>query len=319
MKRFLSALVALPLAVSLVACDSQSGPYGAEPSAQRSHLKRAANAVKYVALGDSFASMSGADSLDDSTPRAEFCMRSADSYPHIVAAQIGAELNDATCQGATTADVLESYDTDEGRVFSQIESLTPDTTLVTLTIGGNDVSFGAPSGCDPRDLIAGDPEVNEAFPGILQTDAEREAACIADAQAANDEAVAELPDKLDEIYQAIEQRSPKAMVIATGYLPVILEGDTCDYANALSPSDLQWFQDTTDQLNSTVEQSASEHGAIYVMPNDAAQHTACTSADDRWTSIDGSDTNSFPMHPTPAGQKTMADAVVQAYESHVGA
>lgn len=326
MQRTWAALAILPvLAVS--ACGQQeTNPADPAAAPTAAHSAGLAGGNAYVALGDSFASMASMANLDDSNPVAAFCMRSADNYPHLVAEQLGLDLTDVTCQGATSADTLAAHEIDGGLVHGQVDSLTEDTALVTLTIGGNDAIFGSPSGCDPRDNSFTDGEGDGATPDPNAAPADpsspsaadaaaQEAACIADARAANDVSIEDLPVKLDEVYTAIRQRAPQATIVTTGYLPVILASDTCDYATSLSQADLDWFQETTDKLNSVVAQSAADHGALFVMPDDADAHTACASATDRWTSVNGEETDSFPMHPTASGQAAVADAVVSALQT----
>ncbi|WP_240810943.1 GDSL-type esterase/lipase family protein [Streptomyces tendae] len=66
------------------------------------------------------------------------CSRSANNYPGVVAREIGANLTDVSCSGATTAHVLRER---QGTRPPQIEAVTSATRLVTLTIGGNDVNY----------------------------------------------------------------------------------------------------------------------------------------------------------------------------------
>lgn len=97
-------------------------------------------AQRYVALGSSYASGPGIEPMED-----RGCMRSAGNYPHRLAAGLGLELVDATCAGATTADVLlgrQQQVPGGGTVAApQVDSVTPDTTLVTVSIGGNDLGL----------------------------------------------------------------------------------------------------------------------------------------------------------------------------------
>ena len=58
----------------------------------------------------------------------------------------------------------------------------------------------------------------------------------------------------------------------------------------------------------------SQHGVSFwkksVLPADAAAHSACAEPGERWADIIGTETDAYPMHPTPVGQRAMADAVV---------
>ncbi|ROP66862.1 SGNH/GDSL hydrolase family protein [Curtobacterium sp. PhB115] len=99
---------------------------------------------QYVALGDSYSAGYG---LGDRTRLpTSACVQSARDYPHRLAAQFGLDLTDVTCAGATSADVTTGHQF-KG-VPPQIESLSDDTRLVTLTIGGNDADlFGTAASC----------------------------------------------------------------------------------------------------------------------------------------------------------------------------
>ncbi len=78
-------------------------------------------AVNYVALGDSYASGTGAGSYGNSGS----CYRSANAYAPLWASSHGATLSFVACSGADTADVLNS----------QVSALNAATTLVTISIG----------------------------------------------------------------------------------------------------------------------------------------------------------------------------------------
>ncbi len=65
-------------------------------------------------------------------------MRSARNYPHLVADELGLDLVDVTYSGATTAHVLRE---EQNGAPPQVTALHGDETLVTITIGGNDVWY----------------------------------------------------------------------------------------------------------------------------------------------------------------------------------
>jgi hypothetical protein len=97
----------------------------------------------YVALGDSMAS--GPLIPLPTGPLA--CGRSTENYAHELADRLGvAELRDVTCSGARTDHMtqpqsLSLLDVDMGEAPPQFDALSADTTLVTLTIGGNDAGL----------------------------------------------------------------------------------------------------------------------------------------------------------------------------------
>jgi len=88
----------------------------------------AATTYSYVALGDSYSSGVGTGSYTlDST-----CKRSVYAYPYLYTQKhAGTSLTFVACSGAKTSDVLAI----------QVQSVTKSTTLVTMTVGGNDIGF----------------------------------------------------------------------------------------------------------------------------------------------------------------------------------
>src|SRR5258708_34832393 len=83
-----------PPAVTAVTTAAGASPVGA------------ASAVRYVALGDSYASGLGAGAYD---PASGSCDRSAYAYPEQwAAANAPASFTSVACSGATTSDVLSS-------------------------------------------------------------------------------------------------------------------------------------------------------------------------------------------------------------------
>lgn len=88
----------------------------------------AAASDSYVALGDSYSSGVGTGSytLDSA------CKHSVYAYPYLYAqTHPGTSLTFAACSGAKTSNLLAT----------QVQSVTSATTLVTMTIGGNDIGF----------------------------------------------------------------------------------------------------------------------------------------------------------------------------------
>jgi len=123
---------------------------------------QAASAVNYVALGDSYSAGVGAGSESGS------CDQSPNAYPVLwAAANSPASFTSVTCSGAKTSDVISS----------ELSSLSPSTTLVSITIGGNDVGFSSimetcilqsTSSCESA-VSAAEQYGNTTLPGLLNT------------------------------------------------------------------------------------------------------------------------------------------------------
>jgi lysophospholipase L1-like esterase len=144
-------------------------------------------APELVALGDSYAAGTGAgDESSDS------CRRSPHAFPKLWAQRNNASLVFAACAGAETDGVAR-----------QTERITPATTLVSVTAGGNDAGFAdVMTTC----TLGGDDE------------------CVARAEQAERFIRDELPDRLDALYGAVRDRT-SAEVVVLGY-PRLFSFDT---------------------------------------------------------------------------------------------
>lgn len=287
----------------------------------------------YVALGDSYAAM-GSATGPFSGPA--FCARSDDNYPHQLAEMYPGinkrrGFTDATCQGSTTAHITGDRDTtgedvpaqvrevtssaaatstentwftgalsDEPAnpapnvISAQIDALEPDTDLVTLSLGGNDMSFGPWSRC-----------LTGMFTGRGEAD------CDDGLYDDTARSLVELPTRLDAVYAAIHDKAPDATIITTGYMPLMSMQDECDATADLPGGTLNWAAGLTVTMNAIVRDAAARNGALFVIPPNADFHSVCAPAHERWTDPTGEHTDSFAAHPTAAGQKAMAEAIIE--------
>ncbi|MFP7364401.1 SGNH/GDSL hydrolase family protein [Corynebacterium callunae] len=236
------------------------------------------NTSDYVALGDSYASTASRFSpLRDS-----FCLRTEGNYPQLVDPNV----DDVSCQGGMIGDLFNTRDTDEGTLAPQFDELSSDTKLITLTIGANDVGFGDVTGCIRAEMEGSTEDCrDQVFIDF------------------ND-----LGPNLDDVYTEIHARSPQAQVVTTGYMLLLAAGE-CPELAAVSPEDQQWALELSYSLNQKIAEAATRNGADYVMPVDAAEHTACVAPAQRWADFEGFDTDSYPEHMTQAGHVAMAAAV----------
>ncbi len=91
---------------------------------------------RYVALGSSMAAGPGIRPRAAGAPR--WSGRSARNYAHLIARRYQHDLVDVTFSGATTAHVLTER---QRGAPPQIAALDGTESLVTVTIGGNDVGY----------------------------------------------------------------------------------------------------------------------------------------------------------------------------------
>ncbi|MFD4002413.1 SGNH/GDSL hydrolase family protein [Streptomyces rubiginosohelvolus] len=247
--------------------------------------------VRYVALGDSFSSGPG---IPDQTDEA--CGRSSRNYPTLVAASLGAaSFTDVTCAGADTRHMT----TPQGAANPQFDALRPDTTLVTLGIGGNDLDLaGVLTRCVLLGKLAPLGAPCKRSYTLLGTDE------IGSRIAATATRVAAV---LDEIHG----RSPRARVLVVGYPAIVPDdGTACRATVPLAEGDFAWFRDKQKQLNSMLAREAGNGRDTYVDAYaPSVGHDACKPQGVRWIEPEQT-AEAAGFHPNAAGHRSTADATL---------
>jgi len=222
----------------------------------------------YVALGDSYSSGVGTRSyIDDGTE----CQRSTLAYPSLLTAQRGYALDFRACSGATVADVTNT----------QLAALNSGTSLVTISVGGNDAGFA--------DVLT-----ECAFPAWASD-------CDGAIDGAQGYINGTLPGSVDSLYASIGSLAPSAQVVVVGY-PRIFMGEDCNAATFVSPEEEARLNQMADLLNSKLSAAASAHGFGFADPTSAfVGHAVCD--DPEW--INGlSDPISESYHPNVSGHSS---------------
>ncbi len=227
----------------------------------------AASNVHYVALGDSYSSGVGAGSYISSSGS---CDRSPNAYSALwAAAHSPATYTSVACSGATTSTVISS----------QLSALSSSTTLVSITIGGNDVGFA----------------------NIMETCAlDGTSSCVAAVQSAENYAQSTLPGSLNTVYNDIRSHAPNARVVVLDY-PVFYQLGT--FCIGLSSTSHAKIDEGINLVDGVISTAASQHGFTFsdVRSSFAAGHQLCGSGTNWLHSLNITDiTESY--HPTAAGQ-----------------
>jgi lysophospholipase L1-like esterase len=254
---------------------------------------RAGESAKYVALGSSFAAGPG---IADQIPGTEDgCRRSTNNYPHQAAGRLGLTLTDATCSGATTDNILTSGQYGQP---AQIESVTDDTNLVTITIGGNDVSYlGSLVALSCRN----DPTVIPPQ--------ERERRCAPVDGRTIEQGALTVENKIVNVVQAVRERAPQAQVVLVNYVTILppTGTTTCDGV-PLTADEVTWGRLLAEHLVGATARAAELTGATLVDAATAsADHHAC--AAEPWV-LRFSPQAAY--HPNLAGMTAVADLVIEA-------
>jgi lysophospholipase L1-like esterase len=229
---------------------------------------QAAAPVAYVALGDSYSAGVGAGGYDASSG---ICSRSPRSYTALWAGSHGvASFTSVACGGATTTDVLNK----------QLSALNGNTTMVTITIGGNDAGF-----------------VEVVTTCLLGTDG----ACSFAVNAGKAYATSVLPGKLDHTYQSIRSRAPHARVVVLGYPRLFEQTATCGLFG-MDLAKRRTLDGAADALDAVLAARAAAAGFTFVdVRGIFAGHGIC--AGQPWlNSTTWPVTDSY--HPTSAGYRS---------------
>jgi lysophospholipase L1-like esterase len=245
--------------------------------------------LRYVALGDSYSAASGVLPPDPAAPPE--CLRSILNYPHVIAGATAAQLTDVTCGAADTNDYFESQY--EG-VPPQLDALSKDTQLVTMTIGGNDsnvfietvltcgslgvLSLGQGSPCKDRYGSSFEDTIrNTTYPSLVRA------------------------------LQAVRAKAPRARVAILGYPWIMPASGGCFDKMPIAGGDVPYVHGIQATLNDAVRRAAAATGATYVNLNTVSTgHDACQPIGVRWVEPVLQGTNAVIVHPNALGEHEMA-------------
>lgn len=246
---------------------------------------------RYVAMGSSFAAGIGLGDRSPDSPIA--CMRTINSYPAQLASKLGLPLVDATCSAATTTHIL-----DGGQYFQrpQLDAVTPETTLVTITSGGNDVGYVG-------DLSALAARRDRSLSGWLT------GRLLGAPDLARPRDFGKVRRDLAAVVQGIHQRSPEARVVLVTYLNILPPEGTCTGLN-ITADEAGAMRKVGEEVAAATRDAARDSGAILVdMERLGAAHNACSA--EPW--VNGwKDPQGTSFHPNLRGAQAMAAAIATA-------
>lgn len=297
MRRALAPLVVaivcgLGAASVLAACST--APTHPHVSAAKNRTRAIVSGDRYVALGDSYtaAPYTGPTVADDG------CIQSSTNYPHQLAAALGLRLDDVSCGGSLTSSITGSFKTSTGkRKVPQLDAVTRDTALVTVSIGANDgqvfaamtsaclnYEHGAASGapCRTIDAGAGRNQSNSAKIGRMELD-------------------------LENVLAAVIRKAPEARVIVVGYPSIVPPAKPCAQF-PFATGDVPWARHLNELLAHAQQQAARAVGAEYVdMLALSAGHDVCGAQP--WIAGVKPVADAAPFHPYPVEQLAVANAL----------
>ncbi len=276
----------------------------------------------YVGLGDSYSSGEGVPPFEDGTaePRVNECHRSELAYPLLVAKSRGVDVVSRACSGATVSNLVT-----EARWGAtpdpQVDWLSDDTQLVTVTIGGNDIRFAEViADCFWRSCV----DNYRSDRGDVVTDR-----------------IAALEPELVAAFERMVSSAKQATVVVLGYpdlfpepLDTILDtdGENAELTPVVggvcldhfSSEERTWIRHKTNELNTVIARAAGHVQSVTYVDtiradegNGFAGHELCT--DHPWFNgvivrpkLDRSPvTFVYSFHPNAEGQQTLANLVDQ--------
>ncbi|HET7018999.1 MAG TPA: SGNH/GDSL hydrolase family protein [Streptosporangiaceae bacterium] len=235
----------------------------------------AASSVHYVALGDSYSSGDGAGNYSDGS-----CRESSNAYPVLWAnANAPATFTNETCSGATTSSVIST----------ELGALSSATTLVSISVGGNDVGFAS---------------VMETC--VLGSTS----SCVNAVNSAESQAQSTLPAALNTVLSDIRADAPNAKIVVLDY-PQFYDLSKSSTCIGLSTTDRTALNGGAALLDSELSAAASRNGDTFVdvVPHFAG-HQICDS-NSYLNSVNIFDLESS-YHPNASGQ---ANGYLPAFSS----
>jgi len=254
---------------------------------------------RYVALGSSFAAGPGIDPILHAPAG-----RSGNNYAHLVAAELGLELTDVTYSGATTANVLDTRQDEAG---PQLDAVTSDTALVTITVGGNDLEYVGT-------FVRGSFLNFLAKPAMIlgRRFANRIRARVSYLK--DDAAYQAVTDSLIDVVERVRERAPDARVVLVDYLTLVGPSTRPRRDVPLNEEQLPSVAMMADGLAAAFAKAAASTGADLITASAASRDHAIGSPEP-WTTgftLRPRSLGGFvPYHPTAAGMRAVADLIVQ--------
>jgi lysophospholipase L1-like esterase len=253
----MAAVITAVLAVVTVPGPAAAAPVASAPT-------------RLAALGDSFsAGVGSVTTVGTGTSGPDLCRRSTLAYPVLWAtSHTGTRLGFLACSGARISTVRSR----------QVPQVPRDTSLVTVTMGGNDVGFAA---------------VVE-----ICALAAKDRSCTFAVALARLTAVTVVPVELALTLAAIRHQAPHARIVVLGY-PRLFELGPCA-GRVPTESRRRSVNEGTDLLDGVIDHTASLFGARFVdVRSRFAGHGLCAPGGRSWITGPG-DTDSY--HPTAQGQ-----------------
>ncbi len=297
-----TAVVVVATAVcGLAGCDDgQPASTVGNPEATTTEPQSSSPYPTYVALGDSYTAAPGVPQTDLTTG----CARSDGNYPALLASALDTEVVDVSCSGASTLDLVGAQQTGGKVVPAQFDALTPDTSLVTLGIGGNDLQLF-------RTLVGTCAQLGSSQPDGAPCHDQMAAAGARDPLVRK---IGRIRARVTAAIRGVHDRSPDATVVLVGYPQPVPARGTCPIL-PLARGDYAYVRSITEKLGDALRSAAEAGDATYVdMVEASAGHDICAGSKAWVNGIQTDMARAVAFHPFAEEQQAVADLILAELE-----
>ena len=245
--------------------------------------------LNWVALGDSYSSGEGNPPfIKGSDTKIDKCHRSLQAYPEVVAQNSNLyTLSFHACSGAVLGDMYSPNSSNVGEVHPQLDWINANTSIITLTIGGNDAHFADVMGyCAIR--TAKQPTCQKKWSGTV------------------DPIISGLSTKYSSLLGAMHFRAPNAKIYLIGYPRMFPVNPPATCNTGVGPavfgqSDMGWINSEINKVDIAIQNSAQTSGAYYVDTFNlvGTDHDLCS--DSSWINHAIPSNKVYSYHPNAAG------------------
>jgi lysophospholipase L1-like esterase len=258
-----------------------------------------ARAGRLLALGDSYSSGEGAGDYQPGTDTADnTCHRSRNAWPILLAHQRGLKaLPSIACSGATLTDLISGRagSGQPERRLGQLGRIAANATVVTVTIGGNDLGFRAVL----QNCIVGDCVARYRRPSGDILDAR----------------IDDLARRLPAAYRAIHAAAPKARLFVVDYPKLFPDAEpNCAALRRITPEEGDYLNRKVERADTAILDAAREAGVTGIDVSTALHGGELTCAGAQYLNRVSPRLKllSASFHPNAAGQERLARAVATA-------
>ena len=298
------AALLLATLVATAACQSQA----ADPAPSSSVTPSTPDEpFVYVAMGDSYTAAQGVPH----TSWNDGCQQSGRNYPTLVAEKLAAaagasevDLVDVSCSGAATHHMERERDAGgKGLHPPQYDALTPDTDLVSVSIGYNDFRlfytlFGRCVALAPKDPQGSPCEDRLVRPSGFDY---------------LDKRVEVVGERVADVVRGIRERAPEARILVLSYPHLVPAEGYCPQRIPLAKGDYGYVRSVNVHMAEVLEAASTvvDNAEFVDVTSGSEGHDACS--DEPW--VGGAtppSSRGVAYHPFAAEQRLVARLVLDA-------